>query len=170
MKELPCWKDIAAGLDEIRAGNYGIIVSDEALSHGRKRFMYQVHQQGFLKLSMFANELKSRWNVKIVIVYRRYYDWLLSSFKESNNKILLRQKECPTTTQRNGMLRNPWPVVTKWMQDPNTVEEKYHYQYPDQSYPIWNAAGFDDIQIVNFLSPAGTKDSTTDDLFRSCAC
>jgi mitochondrial fission protein ELM1 len=74
------------GLDALRQTNHSIILSAEAMSQGAKRFMYQKNDQGLLKLSLFAKELQARWNVKIVIVCRRYFEWILSAFKEANSK------------------------------------------------------------------------------------
>ena len=114
VQELDCWKEIVVDLDEIRSRNFGIIVSDEALSQGYLRFMYRHKELGFAQLSMFAKELTKRWNVKIVIVYRRYYDWILSAFKESNAKILkLKKNKFPNGPNNDGMLQNPWPLISE---------------------------------------------------------
>jgi hypothetical protein len=160
----PCWIKLTGHLDELRETNQSIIISDEAMSHGAKRFMYKKNKQ---KFSLFARELQERWNVRIVIVYRRYYEWMLSAFKEQNAKILYKNRKWPVKGGKP--LRHAWPTLKHWMKDADSIVDGFHYQYPDRTRKLWGRAGFQNIDIVNFHSPRGGDDDPNG-LFRHFIC
>ena len=167
MQNEPCWQRLSDQLDEIRHKN--IILSNEAMSHGYKRFMYKRYPHGLLQLQLFSKELHSRWNVHLVICYRRYYEWLLSALKEQNAKLLNRKDRgrlWPNEGGKNSRLA--WPQMQRWMEHPDSIVDRYHYQYPDRSKDIWGNAGFHNIHIVNFHSPGGTDDPSR--LFEHFIC
>ena len=182
VRQQECWKQMTKRFDDIQETGKHIILSNEAMSHGYKRFMYYSssgnryypREYGLYQLMALAKELNERFNVRIVACHRRYYEWLLSAFKEQNDKRLLlwSKKETPrdgggpkwpTNDDGGKELYDSWSTIQYWMEHPKRIVHKHWYQSVDRSRDLYwgKAFGFDNFFIMDFHHPGYTNGSTT---------
>jgi hypothetical protein len=79
-------------------------------------------------LQLFLLELQARWTMNLVAGY-------------DNDKILLWKKRARWPHQWGKPLRVAWQIVQRWVKS-NQLSDNLNYQFPDQSLPVWESAGF----------------------------
>jgi hypothetical protein len=84
IEQVPCWKDMLDALRELRLQGNHVIVSEENMAAKE------------IKLPLVQDILKD-WNVRIVVSYRRYQEWIVSAKN---------QEERPSSRH---FLRSRWP-------------------------------------------------------------
>lgn len=137
-----CWIQRINKIKELyHSRNISIVVSDEALSYERQVLPICTDPR-FLPTVLSA---LSDWNVRVVVTYRRYAEWLLSGAKETNQKYCLDGKR--PEGQWNGVKCSLYrDLVQKFLKPTSGVA--FGYANWDTSVLAWKQHGIP-VQIMN---------------------
>ena len=122
-----------------------LILSEETLSW--KRY----YKSLYLRDSYFQalKQLFQGWNIHIVITYRRHTKWLLSAFKESNDRGCFGRSSPKHYNWQSSQFPHSWGVLQNWTQEA-TITDASNYKYIDVSLPTWERHFPNTTQVLNF--------------------
>lgn len=83
------------------------------------------------------------WRVKILVGYRRYTEWILSSVKQRRNPDCVHYSSWGNPS----VCAPTWEWVKAWMERAPPSAKNYHYSYYVQK--AWKAQGFANVEMVN---------------------
>jgi hypothetical protein len=145
-KKMPaCWSTLLQELDLYRQHNTSIILSDEDFSHDSlfTRGVYAL--PGYFHL--LSQTLQVDWNVTIVIGYRRYAEWALSSLKQLQDGTCFRQQR-GWKHEGGAPCAAPWDYIPEWMHRQPWPSARVYHSYEEQA-AMWQSHGFV-TKILNF--------------------
>ena len=125
--KVPCWNQFSTALDEYARTQTNLIVSDEKFSE-RHLQQWPVSTANII-WTLIKQRLERQWNIRVIVVYRRYYEWLASVKNQGDKYSLGRrgmklwegpEKE-PIFTQLNRWIHNTSEIPSPY------TPEVYHY-------------------------------------------
>jgi hypothetical protein len=150
-----CWKTLLKELEHYRQRNISIILSDEDLSHDSlfTRGVYSI--PGYFDI---LSRALIGWNVTIVIGYRRYAEWAMSSLKQLQAGTCFR-KQSGWKHEGGEACAEPWEHIPEWMHRQPWPSARVYHSY-EQQVAMWKSHGFA-TKILNFHHSPQQHLSTT---------
>jgi len=141
----PCWRGAINVINEWRKIKKNIFFSDESIAYA--------HPKGddamfYAAIAALKEALADDWNVFVLIGYRRYAEWMLSSVKQ------IHSRNCASSNiakWENGFCGAPWGMVKNWMK--RTTRVAGNFNYLSTEIVKWNETF--PIKILNTHSPGG---------------
>lgn len=146
LAEVPCARAMLEALEKHRSVGQSLIVSDEAL--GFKAFSYDgIDNIVSLDWISLATLLQFDWDVSVVVVYRRYFDWLPSS-KQQMERWTPKKPKMNKWNRQGGKV--PGPLFPDfWKLPPGHALQRYFFA----DYLIESTKKYLPITILNLHSP-----------------
>ena len=142
---VPCWKPFMEEVENYYRSGHSIILSSEHYSSTESPF-YDEHGKYFDALAEALHQLlqdRDKWNVLVVVGYRRYMEWVASALKQLHSAALAPRR----TWGRHNRLPPTWQTITEWMHRSPPSAKNYHFT--DTILPFWSERGFQ-TTILNF--------------------
>jgi hypothetical protein len=125
LSHIECWTTFLGALDKLKAADgtdKKIILSDEKLSE------IQMLNWGKAKTTRFwkflQHQLRNRYHIRIIMVYRRYYEWLMS-IKNQGDKYSLGRRNMKLWPP-DGPEKEPiFPQLQRWMRNTTEIPSPY---------------------------------------------
>ena len=153
-ESIPCWRNAASEIERRRYTNTNLILSDERIANNES----PLWSNGLFKVMVAAlkQTLGDDWDVMVVIGYRRYYEWVLSSLKQLHGQGCAHEK---TNWDRN-YCPAPWPPICDWMNRNPPSAKNYHFT--DSVIERWR--GSFPIKVLNYHAPERITETLLCDL------
>jgi hypothetical protein len=118
--QVPCWKEFDTLLNEYASNHTNLILSDEKLS---ELHLHRWNPTTTRDLwSIVLQRLRPQWNIRIIVVYRRYYPWLASlknqGDKYSLGRVGMKSWEGPE-------MEAIFPQLLRWMSNTTEIPSPY---------------------------------------------
>ena len=156
LNNVECWTEFTSALQELPARN--IILSDEKLSEVQMQWWGVDKTIQFWKF--MKEQLASKYNVHIVMVYRRYHEWL-ASIKNQGDKYSLGRPHMKLWPPDGPQKEPIFPHLMRWIHNVTEIPSPY----TPQMYDLYRNQLQLDVSLLNMHDP--TKDMIEDFLCHS---
>ena len=148
VSEVPCAKAMLEALEKYRVLNQSLILSDESL--GFKAFEYVgIDKKAPLDWISLASLFQPYWDVSVVVVYRRYFDWLPSA-KQQMERWTPRKAKMNKWNAQGGKV--PGPLFPDyWKLEPGHSLLRYFFA----DYLVESTRKYLPVTLVNLHYPGG---------------
>ena len=141
--DVPCWKHAIDEIAKWKRNNTSVILSDETMSN-RESPLWD-DELFNASISGLKEALRDDWNVFVVVGYRRYSEWTLSSLKQLNGIGCASDR----TDWRRGYCQQPWERINEWMR--RVPPSAKNFYYVDTVISKWK--DIFPVKILNYHAP-----------------
>eukprot|EP00977_Amphora_coffeiformis_P000046 scaffold11_cov142-Amphora_coffeaeformis.AAC.1 len=145
VRVLPCWDRVHQEIQKWRKQNTSIIMSEEIVSNKESPLWRSDVFQTFT--TALKETLGDEWNIVVVVGYRRYGEWILSTAKQYYG----RGCADPSKKWNVGFCHNTWKIIKKWMNQRRDGSAKNFYWTP-AVVRHWRQA-FSNVKVLNTHAP-----------------
>ena len=130
-----CWKEAVAELHNYARNGTSVIISSETFSY---RWELDVNDTtGRLRRVPFLlgplTEALNDFDVRVVWVYRRFHEWLVSAINQRNLDMQI--------ANRHDQYVGLWEGITRYQNDLSNFRKWFLYRYMDQVLPVFHGLG-----------------------------
>jgi hypothetical protein len=119
---VPCWQTVAQEIKEWRKQNKSILLSSELVSNIECPLWNL--ELFHIFLTALKEALGDDWNTYVVVTYRRYGEWVLSSAKQFYG-IRCMGPQAEWSAAR--LCEDVWSLIERWMNRPSPGGKNFHY-------------------------------------------